>query len=101
MRDPPPAAIDDPPVLGNIYVSGDPDILRDTSLDITDESRLRIYAGHAEWAPGQLSAEIAEGSWVLMPGRPDLVFSPDPLRLWRDLESSTSELVVDVGRHVR
>jgi len=45
---------------------------------------LRVFAGYAGWSPGQLAAEIAEGAWACVPGRPEDVLSraagPD---LWR------------------
>lgn len=32
---------------------------------------VRIFAGHAGWAPGQLNKEIELGSWWVLPGLPD------------------------------
>jgi len=32
-------------------------------------SGIRVFAGHAGWAEGQLAQEIAEGSWFVVPGR--------------------------------
>ncbi|MEO6885507.1 MAG: YqgE/AlgH family protein [Jatrophihabitantaceae bacterium] len=46
-------------------------------------SRLRVYAGHAGWAPGQLDAELAEGAWWVLPGSPADVFTDDPWPLWQ------------------
>lgn len=43
---------------------------------------LRIYAGYAGWGAGQLEAEIAEGSWIVVPAEPDDPFVDDPARLW-------------------
>jgi putative transcriptional regulator len=45
-------------------------------------SRLRVFAGHAGWAPGQLEEEIAEGAWWVVPGLVDDVFSDDPRPMW-------------------
>lgn len=50
-----------------------------------DPSALRVYAGYAGWAPGQLEFEIAHGGWKLIQGQADNVFSNDPETLWRDL----------------
>jgi putative AlgH/UPF0301 family transcriptional regulator len=47
---------------------------------------LRLYAGHATWAPGQLQAEIAAGGWQVLLGTPELVFDEDPGSLWKELE---------------
>jgi putative transcriptional regulator len=32
--------------------------------------RLRVYAGYAGWAPGQLDGELQEDAWVVMPAEP-------------------------------
>jgi putative transcriptional regulator len=44
---------------------------------------LRIFAGYAGWAPGQLEDELADGAWYVVESEPGDVFSPDPERLWR------------------
>jgi putative transcriptional regulator len=44
--------------------------------------RLRVYAGYAGWAPGQLEDEIEQGAWIVESADPD-----DPFRdgdLWSD-----------------
>jgi putative transcriptional regulator len=47
--------------------------------------RARVFAGYAGWGPGQLEAEMEEGSWVLERARPSDVFSSDPSRLWEEV----------------
>lgn len=42
----------------------------------------RIIAGHAGWAPQQLDREIQEGAWLVAPLAVDLVFSPEPEKVW-------------------
>jgi putative transcriptional regulator len=44
---------------------------------------LRIFAGYAGWAAGQLQSEIAEGMWHLTPADYSDVFGRRPLQLWR------------------
>jgi putative transcriptional regulator len=44
---------------------------------------LRIFAGYAGWASGQLDAEIAEGMWHVLGAEPSDVFGEAPLELWR------------------
>jgi len=44
--------------------------------------RARIYAGHAGWGPGQLEAEMEEGSWIVEPAREEDVFTDAPELLW-------------------
>ena len=44
---------------------------------------LRIFAGYAGWAAGQLQAEIAEGMWHVVDADYADVFGAEPLDLWR------------------
>jgi putative transcriptional regulator len=44
-----------------------------------------VFAGHAGWGPGQLEAELEEGSWIVEPALEDDVFNPDPERLWSEV----------------
>ena len=48
--------------------------------------RMKVIAGYAGWAPGQLEAELAEdGVWLVEPAKPDDVFSLRPETLWREV----------------
>jgi putative transcriptional regulator len=46
---------------------------------------LRVYAGYAGWAPGQLQAEIALGGWFVIQAEPEIIFSADPAGVWEAL----------------
>jgi putative transcriptional regulator len=46
---------------------------------------LRVYAGYSGWGAGQLEAEIAEGSWHVLPARHGDLFSDSPDRLWGEI----------------
>lgn len=65
----------------------------EVALSSTDVE-VRIYAGYAGWAPGQLDDEIRRGSWHLLEASAEWVFSHDPEALWETLERlATSPLV--------
>jgi putative transcriptional regulator len=44
--------------------------------------RLRVFAGYAGWAPGQLAGELRQGAWVVGPADARSVFTSDPASLW-------------------
>jgi putative transcriptional regulator len=61
------------------------DLETDSSLLAPHLAGMRVYAGYAGWAPGQLEAEVAEGAWYVVDGAPDDVFCSRPEVLWRDV----------------
>lgn len=69
----------DVPVFGSIgFLTGEiPGDLRPAIL------RARVFAGHAGWGPGQLEAELDEGSWIVEDATEADVFTPSPEQLWR------------------
>lgn len=46
-------------------------------------SALRLFAGYAGWAAGQLEAEIEAGAWWVLDSAHDDPFTPDPDALWK------------------
>lgn len=44
--------------------------------------RARVFLGYAGWGPGQLEREIAEGSWLVVPVAPRLLFEESHGRVW-------------------
>jgi putative transcriptional regulator len=65
-----------------VYLSADRKLLsqllgRDKPMD-----GLRIFVGHAGWAPGQLEAEIANGHWTLKRAEPEAIFNGKSEHPW-------------------
>jgi putative transcriptional regulator len=61
---------------------GTVDLDGDMTTIVGLSSRLRVYAGHAGWSPGQIEAELAEGAWWVVDGSADDLFSEQPERMW-------------------
>ena len=59
------------------------DLDGDVTVIAPSARRLRVFAGHAGWAPGQLADELGEGAWWVVPGSPDDLFSEHPRPMWR------------------
>ena len=55
----------------------------DAEPDELDIRRLRLFAGYSGWGSGQLEAELAESSWIVVDAIPDDAFADDPDELWR------------------
>jgi putative transcriptional regulator len=69
-------------VLDGIYVSTDPDLLRELLGRDQPMAGLRIFIGHSGWARGQLEAEIARGDWTLAPANARAIFDTKPEHPW-------------------
>ncbi|MDT4914444.1 MAG: putative transcriptional regulator [Pseudonocardiales bacterium] len=61
------------------------DLDGDVAVIAPNARRLRVFAGHAGWAPGQLDDERDEGAWWVLAGSPDDLFSEDPKSMWRQV----------------
>lgn len=59
------------------------DLDGDVAMIAAIARRLRVFAGHAGWAPDQLDSEIREGAWWVLAGSPDDLFSDQPREIWR------------------
>jgi putative transcriptional regulator len=71
-----------------VYLSADRKLLlqllgRDKPMD-----GLRIFVGHAGWAPGQLEAEIANGAWTLKRVEPEAIFNGKSEHPWPTLQAA-------------
>lgn len=67
-------------VIGDVWLSADPDTLREMGRR---EGRGLFLLGYAGWAPGQLESELARKDWAVAPGDADLLFDPDLASKWR------------------
>lgn len=91
------AALDDAEhVFGKVYVSGSHELLLQIINHGDAPSRVRLYAGHAGWSPGQLDREITRGSWQIMPANESMIFADEPDKVWRKLAPRQRPMIVRV-----
>ncbi len=62
--------------IGSIDLEHDPDELPVPVRDV------RVFAGYAGWAPGQLEAEVGAGAWYVVDALPDDTRFSRPDDLW-------------------
>jgi putative transcriptional regulator len=55
----------------------------DAEPDDLHIQRMRLFAGYSGWGVGQLEAELAEDSWIIVDALADDAFADDPDELWR------------------
>ena len=74
------------PVLDSVYVSTDAALLEPLAQSGKDNAEtLRVFAGYAGWAPGQLDGEIQRRGWHVMRADPKTIFERNPEDVWSEL----------------
>ena len=72
-------------VFEDVYISNSYELLTAALNRDEPTAGLRIYAGFAGWAPGQLENEIARGDWFTMKAQLDLLFNQPVDNMWPTL----------------
>ncbi len=80
-------------VLEGVYRGHQPATLTQLLASEIAAHELRLYAGYAGWAPGQLAAEIKAGGWRLFMADPDWVFHEAPDHLWEEFMPPTDPIL--------
>lgn len=78
-------------VFGNVYLTQSIDVLDDALNSGDPPAGIRLFAGYAGWAPGQLADEIAAGGWRVVPADASVVFDRDADMIWKEMIRRTSE----------
>jgi len=79
----PPAGTE--PVFEGVYVAQDEAVLKRLGSAGVPPARLRVYAGYAGWAPGQLENEIERGDWFTVAPDEESIFTSRPKETWQRL----------------
>jgi putative transcriptional regulator len=80
-------------VTDEITLTTSRDILRAIAMDEGPSDHL-IALGYAGWAAGQLEQELADNSWLTLPGCSDIIFSTPPAKR---LEAAGALLGIDMN----
>ncbi|MGD0198201.1 MAG: YqgE/AlgH family protein [Solirubrobacteraceae bacterium] len=75
----------DDPSLAALLIFGDTGLPL-SSVELTDLEagvrRVRVFAGHSGWGPGQLDDELEQEAWFVGQLAPDELWLPDSTALW-------------------
>jgi putative transcriptional regulator len=85
-------------VFGDVYASGNRELLIDMLYEDDSATHIRLYAGHSGWSPGQLDGEIARGSWDVIPADESLIFSAEAAKIWRQLAPPQRRVIVRLNQ---
>lgn len=77
-------------VLDGIYMTANAQVIDDVLRREGPMTGVRVFAGYAGWAPGQLEAEVARGDWHLMHADAKAIFERKPETLWPELDRRAS-----------
>lgn len=69
-------------VMQNLNLGHSLDSLIELGESFSPTQKVLVYAGYAGWSPGQLEEEMKREAWLTHPASLDLVFHPEPARLW-------------------
>jgi len=64
-----------------VYLSASPSLVRKT-LESAPDPGVRMVVGYSGWGAGQLDIELAQGSWLMAPVQPDLMFETSSDKMW-------------------
>jgi PAS domain S-box-containing protein len=72
-------------LFGDVYVSFDPDFIKELLKEPEKTPDLRLFVGRSQWATAQLQNEMVMGAWYSVRAETNLIFSASPQYLWRKL----------------
>lgn len=78
-------------VFGHVYLTQSTEVLGEVLNGDDPTAAIRLFAGYAGWAPGQLADEIAAGGWRVVPADATVVFDRDAGVIWQEMIRRTSE----------
>jgi putative transcriptional regulator len=78
------------PVVNDVWLVRSRESIEELLKRGAPDAKLRLYAGYAGWAAGQLEWELSIRSWHLLRADADRIFSDDTDALWKELEQLAS-----------
>lgn len=80
------------PVIENVFITNSHPAMLEALMASKKGEEVRVFAGYAGWARGQLEHEIRRGDWHLLPADASRIFRSDTKKLWIELFRKSSEI---------
>ena len=84
-------------VADGVHLGWNPEKLKELLGRERPTEGLRIYAGHAAWAPGQLESEVSRGYWKSARVDARSIFEIPPHLLWQELHRRAALTTAGAG----
>jgi putative transcriptional regulator len=81
-------------VIDRVFVTNSRMAMMDALMAKRTGEEVRVYAGYAGWAGGQLEREIGRGDWHLLPADASQIFRRDTAKLWPELYRKSREIAL-------
>lgn len=81
-------------VFNNISFTGRKEVILSLLQDKPLNTKVRVYAGHAGWASGQLEHEIRRGDWITIKADLNKIFSEEPARIWPSIFKIREDMMI-------
>lgn len=72
-------------VIPNLSLGHSLDSLVELRESFSSTKQIRVFAGYSGWGAGQLEDEMRRKAWVTHPASLELVFQPEPSKLWQQI----------------
>jgi len=80
LHESPPGGEDSEEMEPGVWLSGTPESMRNV---VQSGCAFRMLLGYLQWGPGRLEAELARGTWLMVPSDPEYLFRIPDKQLWR------------------
>lgn len=80
------------PVVKNVFITNNHMAMLEALMSSDKGEEVRLFAGYAGWARGQLEHEIRRGDWHLLPADAGRIFQSDTKKLWNELFRKSREI---------
>ncbi len=80
--------------LAGVALTNSPIVMQEALLSARSNDDVRIFAGYAGWARGQLEGEMRRGEWYLVPADAAKIFRRDMKKLWPELYRKSREIIL-------